>query len=133
LDQSNTDVLARGVFSRPDRIGNGNLANPTRDQFYDKSAFAFVPAGAGRFGSAGAGILEGPGTIEMAAGLSKTFRIREKLSMRMEGTFTNLPNHPNFLPPVVVLNSPLFGKLTSVQSAENAGNRTGQVGVRIEF
>jgi hypothetical protein len=29
--------------------------------------------------------------------------------------------------------SPSFGKLTTVQSAENSGNRTGQVGVRLDF
>jgi hypothetical protein len=30
-------------------------------------------------------------------------------------------------------NSSTFGKITSVQTAENAGNRTGQVALRIEF
>jgi hypothetical protein len=132
-DRSNTNVAARGVFSRPDRIGNGNLPNPTPDRYYDASAFAFVPAGAGRFGNAGAGILEGPGTIAIAAGLAKSFRISEKLRMRLEGTFTNLPNHPNFGPPNTILGNPLFGKLTYVQYGENSGNRTGQVAARLEF
>jgi hypothetical protein len=132
-DRSNTNVAARGVFARPDRIGNGNLPNPTPDRYYDASAFAFVPAGAGRFGNAGAGILEGPGTIAVAVGLGKSFRISEKLGMRLEGTFTNLPNHPNFGPPNTILGNPLFGKLTGVQYSENSSNRTGQIGARFDF
>ena len=133
LDQSNTDVRGRAVNVHPDRIGDGNLPDPTPARYYDASAFVPVPKGAGRFGNAGAGILEGPGTIAVAAGLAKTFHISEKLRMRLEGTFTNLPNHPNFFPPNTTLGNPAFGKLKSVQFAENSGNRTGQVGIRLDF
>ena len=118
---------------RPDRIGDGNLPTPTKDRYYDKSAFVPVPPNAGRLGNAGVGILEGPGTVAIATGLSKTFRVTEKLRLRVEGTFTNLPNHPNFSPPIVFVNSPQFGRLTSVQRGENAGNRTGQVAARLDF
>ena len=69
----------------------------------------------------------------IAAGLAKTFYATERLHVRLEGTFTNLPNHPNFLPPNPQVTSPLFGKLTTVQSSENSGNRSGQIGVRVEF
>jgi Carboxypeptidase regulatory-like domain/TonB dependent receptor-like, beta-barrel len=134
FDQSNTNIVGgRGVQARPDRVGNGNLANPTADMYYDKSAFVPVPVGAGRFGNAGAGILRGPGAVAIAAGLAKSFALTERVRLRMEGTFTNLPNHPNFSPPSVNINDRNFGKLTQVQGAENSGNRTGQVGVRIEF
>jgi hypothetical protein len=84
-------------------------------------------------GNAGAGILEGPGTVAISAGLAKVFRIAEKLRLRIEGTFTNLPNHPNFAAPSVSVNSPEFGKLTSVYPGENGGNRTGQVAARLDF
>jgi hypothetical protein len=133
FDRSNTNITGRFVQARPDRVGNGNLANPTHDMYYDKSAFAPAPAGAGRFGNAGAGILQGPGTVAVAAGLAKSFSLTERLRLRMEGTFTNLPNHPNFLAPIVNVNNANFGRLTSAQFAENSGNRTGQVGVRLEF
>jgi hypothetical protein len=134
LDQSNTNLVSRSGLGRPDRIGDGNLPNPTPDRYYDLSAFARPPVGAGRFGNAGVGILRGPGTIAVAAGLSKTFAVTEKVRLRLEGTFTNLPNHPNFAPPNVNISQPTsFGKTTSVQSAENSGNRTGQVGVRLDF
>jgi hypothetical protein len=133
LDQSNTDIQHRPAMARPDRIGNGNLSNPTPLMYYDKSAFVAPPAGAGRFGNAGAGILEGPGTVAIAAGLGKTFRLTEKLRLRTEATFTNLPNHPNFLQPNVNISSPAFGKLTTVQTGENSGNRTGQLSARLVF
>jgi hypothetical protein len=80
------------------------------------------------------GSLVGPGTAAVAAGLSKTFAIRERLRLRFEATFTNLPNHPNFAPPPVDVSAPAtFGKITTVQSAENSGNRTGQMGLRLDF
>jgi hypothetical protein len=50
-----------------------------------------------------------------------------------ESTFTNLPNHLNYAPPSTDVTSSTFGKITSVPTAENAGNRTGQVALRIEF
>src|SRR5437899_10936901 len=107
-----TPIFGRFTGPRPDRIGNGTLPNPTRDRYYDKFAFVPVPPDAGRLGNSGVGILEGPGTVAIAGGLSKTFRVTERLRLRVESTFTNLPNHPNFLPPVVFVNSPQFGSLT---------------------
>ena len=93
-----------------------------------------TPTGAGRIGNAGVGILEGPGTVTIAGGLSKTFAITERVRMRFEATFTNLLNHPNFAPPATDISSPdTFGKTSSVQTGENAGNRTGQLALRIDF
>jgi hypothetical protein len=134
LDRSNTNLSWRASLARPDRIGNGNLPDPTPGRYYDIASFAPPPVGAGRFGNAGTGILQAPGTIAVAAGLSKTFVVTEKVRLRMEGTFTNLPNHPNFMQPNVNISNPnAFGKLTTVQSSENSGNRSGQIGVRVEF
>jgi hypothetical protein len=66
--------------------------------------------------------------------MSKTFAISERVHMKLESTFTNLPNHSNYAPPSTDVSSPsTFGKITSVQTAENAGNRTGQLALRVEF
>jgi hypothetical protein len=133
-DQSGTNILGRGAQLRPDRIGNGNISNPTPDQWFDINAFVPTPAGAGRIGNAGVGILEGPGTIAVAGGLSKNFFLLERLRLRFQASFTNLLNHPNFLPPSTDVSSPnTFGKTSSVQTAENGGNRTGQLALRLEF
>ncbi len=133
LDQSNTDMV-RNFIARPDRIADGNLANPTPDQWWDITAFTPTPQGAGRFGNAGVGTLRGPGTIAVAGGLFKSFSVTERLRLRVEATFTNLPNHPNFAAPGQWVDRPgSFGKTTSVQGQENSGNRGGQVGARLDW
>jgi hypothetical protein len=133
FDTANLNLVYRGAILRPDRIGNGNIANPTPDQYFDINAFNPLP-GPGRIGNSGVGILEGPGTTAVTAGMSKTFAVRERAKLRFEATFTNLPNHPNFAPPSVDVSAPAtLGKITSVQSAENSGNRTGQLALRLDF
>jgi len=130
-DQSNA---WGGRISRPDRIGDGNLPNPTPDRWYDITAFEPTPVGAGRFGNSGVGILRGPGIATVAAGLFKSFSITEKLRMRIEGTFTNIANHPNFYPLPTQVDSPVsFGRITQAQGQENSGNRVGQVGARLDW
>jgi hypothetical protein len=53
--------------------------------------------------------------------------------MRFEGAFTNLLNHLNSAPPPTNVTSSSFCVSQSVQTAENSGNHTGQLGLRIEF
>lgn len=80
------------------------------------------------------GILEGPGTIAVNAGLSKTTTLHERLKLRFEATFTNVLNHTNFAAPATNVSSPsTFGVLQSAQNAENGGNRTGQLALRLDF
>lgn len=45
------------------------------------------------------GIPEPPGTTAIAAGLSKTFHLTERMRLRFESTFTNLLNHSTFATP----------------------------------
>lgn len=131
-DPGHLNLAYRDAFQRPDCVGNGNLAHPTPNNYFNIGAFNPFPSGP--VGNCGVGILVGPGTVAIAGGLSKNFRVREGLKMRLEATFTNLINHPNFAPPSVDVSSPsTFGKTTSVQSAENSGNRVGQVALRMEF
>jgi hypothetical protein len=133
FDTANLDLVYTGAFLRPDCIGNPNLSNPTVNRYFDINAFNAVP-GPGRIGNCGVGILQGPPTLALASGLAKTFSIRDKAHLRFEATFTNLLNHPNFAPPAVdVSASATFGQITSVQSAENSGNRTGQLALRLDF
>jgi hypothetical protein len=54
--------------------------------------------------------------------------------MRFESTFTNVINRANFAVPATDVSNPsTFGVLTQVQTANDAGNRTGQVALRINF
>jgi hypothetical protein len=134
FDQSNTNVVNRGAFSRPDQVSTNFYQGQSRTQMFNLAAFAPTPAGAGRFGNAGVGILQGPGTAAAGLGLAKVFRVTEGVRMRFESTFTNVFNHTNFAPPATQIDIPsTFGVLSAPQTAENAGNRTGQLALRVEF
>ena len=130
-DPGNLNLSYRGAFQRPDCIGNPNLANPGTGSLFNLGAFRPIPAGP--VGNCGVGILEGPGTSTIAAGLSKSFSLTERVRLRFEGTFTNILNHPNFAPPPTNVTSSSFGIVQSTQSAENSGNRTGQLSLRLDF
>jgi hypothetical protein len=61
------------------------------------------------------------------------FHVTEGVRVRFESTFTNVFNHTNFAPPATQIDNPTFGVLSAPQTAENAGNRTGQLALRVEF
>jgi hypothetical protein len=132
-DQSNTNVANRGVTARPDVVSNSFYTGQSRAHYFNLAAFSPTPADAGRFGNAGVGILQGPGTAAVSLGVAKGFRITERVHARFESTFTNVLNHTNFAPPVTAIDSSTFGALTGPQTAENAGNRTGQAALRFDF
>jgi hypothetical protein len=96
-DPGNLNLVYRGAFQRPDCIGNGNLANPTANEYFNINAFNPIPSGP--VGNCAVGSLVGPGTLAVAAGLSKSFPLGERVRMKFESTFTNLPNHSNYAPP----------------------------------
>jgi hypothetical protein len=147
-DPSGTNGPSRGG-QRPDLVAGrkGNLDSPTADRWFDRSAFV-CPGGAvgqatqfncstiapiGRFGSAGVGTLVGPGTVNLSMGLAKDFQLTERVRLKFEGTFTNLPNHPNLADPATNISSAAFGVITSARGADSGGNRVGQLALRIEF
>ncbi|ADV83067.1 carboxypeptidase regulatory-like domain-containing protein [Terriglobus saanensis] len=133
-DQSNTNVTNRGATLRPDVVSKNFYQGQSRSHFFDASAFSATPVGAGRFGNAGVGILQGPGTAAVSLGMAKVFDLHERAKLRFESSFTNVLNHTNFAPPATQIDNPAtFGVLSAPQTAENAGNRTGQVALRIDF
>jgi hypothetical protein len=133
-DQSNTNVVNRGTYLRPDQLSTNFYQGRSRAHYFNLAAFSPTPVGAGRFGNAGVGILQGPGTTAASLGLAKSFHVTEGVKMRFESTFTNVFNHTNFAPPSTYIDVPAtFGVLSAPQTAENAGNRTGQFALRLEF
>jgi hypothetical protein len=132
-DQSNTNAEGRETVVRPDVVSHAYYANQSRAAYFNVHAFAPTPLNAGRIGNAGVGILQGPGTVAISLGAAKQFHIYKKVTGRFETTFTNVLNHTNFAPPATAIDNSQFGELTSPQTAENAGNRTGQAALRIDF
>jgi hypothetical protein len=135
--QANLNESARSVIVRPDRIGNCNVHTP--GHWFNNAAFEPTPAGAGRLGNSGVGVCEGPGTIAVSGGLARGFPIYEHLHGRFEATFTNILNHTNLAAPNTLFipgasaQDTSFGFTNTVQSSENAGNRTGQLSFRLDF
>jgi len=136
----------------PDRLGSGVPAVRTRSQWLNKASFGCPsnnPATQtlagnackvgvtsnpiGRFGTSGAGILVGPGTVNFSSGASKAFAITDRMKLRAEGTFTNVLNHANLADPTLDITSASFGKITTSRGSDFGGSRTGQVSLRLEF
>ena len=137
-DQSNTDLnnerYLGGAVARPDCVGNPIPSNRSPLAYYNLNAFALPPANAGRFGSCGVGILQGPGEINVNAGLAKQFSLTERFRLRFEATFTNALNHTNFAPPALNISNPsTFGVLDATLPQGLGGNRTGQLALRLDF
>lgn len=133
---SNLNELERGLYIRPDQIGPCNNPNPgPNTPWFNINSFVLTPQGAGRTGNEGVGNCVGPDTNTLSAGMSKSFALWERLRMRFEASFTNVLNHPNFLQPQSMdISSPAtFGITQTVQSAENGGNRVGQLALRLDF
>jgi hypothetical protein len=137
-------------FNRPDVGGNPNHTNHTRTQWWNPNVYAcpggtpgqdFAPDGLtlscsnviGRFGNAAVGSLVGPGTINLSMGLAKDFQLTERVKLKFESSFTNLPNHPNFDDPRNNLSEGTFGQVLASRLGDAGGNRVGQFALRIEF
>jgi hypothetical protein len=155
-DPSGTGQDLIGQEMRVDRVKNGNLPHPTASQWIDPTAFVCpgVPdwtigspctigdnpatdvAPIGRFANSGVGIVTGPGQVVLSSALNKSFAITERVKFRLEGSFTNVPNHTNLGDPNysnLNITSPTFGQITNARNSESGGNRTGQISARIEF
>ncbi|HET6206486.1 MAG TPA: TonB-dependent receptor, partial [Terracidiphilus sp.] len=91
------------------------------------------PLPIGRFGNAPNGTVEGPGLVNLSAGVNKTFAITERVALKAEGTFTNVLNHTNLGDPNTDLSSSSFGLISDTIGSDFGGARTGQVSVRLEF
>ncbi len=97
------------------------------------TTFVPDPLPIGRFGNAQNGSVLGPGTFNLSTGVNKSFKITETVSLRAEGTFTNVINHTNLGNPNMNITSGQFGVITGTNNADFGGNRSGQVSMRLEF
>jgi hypothetical protein len=101
-----------GTGSRPDRIGDGTLSNPTVDRWFDTSAFA-TPA-AFTYGNAGRNILYGPGRVNFDFSIFKEFGIKEGLRLQFRTECFNLFNTPQFDLPNAAIGAGNAGTITSI-------------------
>jgi len=76
---------------------------------------------------------EGPGTSTFSMSAGKSFAVTERLSLRYEAQFANLFNILNKDVPNVNVASGSFGLISQSQGVEQAGPRTIQMMLRVQF
>ncbi|MGC1295990.1 MAG: carboxypeptidase regulatory-like domain-containing protein, partial [Alloacidobacterium sp.] len=134
LDQSNTNVVNRGATLRPDVVSNNS---PGDNRGHSISTWQpFLPLRQERDASAtlASASFSARAQPPFRRDLQRASPLTEGVKLRFESTFTNVLNHTNFAPPATQIdNTTTFGVLSAPQTAENTGNRTGQVALRIDF
>jgi hypothetical protein len=124
---SGTPFTARvlGSFTDVNRGTNGSLradatglpldlSNPTATLWFNTAAFA-VPA-PGQFGNVGRNTIRGPATSTFNMSLNKLFPFVDGRSVELRIQGSNIFNTPQFRSIDTIVNSPSFGRVTSVGS-----------------
>jgi hypothetical protein len=118
-DRANTGVGAQ----RPNRVGSGELDNPTVERWFDTTAFV-LPAQF-TYGDSGANILREGRYRNIDFSLFKRFG--SKLEFRVE--VFNLTNTPSFNAPATAIDTATAGRVTSTFSTP----RQAQLGLKFQF
>jgi hypothetical protein len=123
------DTGNRGAGSRPDRICNGKIDNPTRERWFDTSCFV-APVSQGPFsiGNSGRGIIRGPRLFNWDFGLYKDFLFTEDVRLQFRSEFFNFTNTTNFGQPAATINAGTPGVITTAGPA-----RIIQFGMKLYF
>ena len=111
---------------RPDLIGDPNNGPKSPEEWFNTDAFALQPRG--QFGTAGRGIIEGPGSTNFDISLIKRINFDETKRMELRFEFFNAFNTPTFWLPNTTANSSSFGKISQAQDARQI-----QVGMKLNF
>src|SRR5262245_9680814 len=114
VDSSNPSLQASRSTERPNRIGSGEVEDPTLDHWIDRSAFVSAPLG--QFGNSGIGILRAPGYWNLDLSVSKRFMTFGQQYLMFRGEMFNALNNPSFAPPQANIQSTAFGTITSTVS-----------------
>ena len=98
----------------------------TPDHWFNTAAFVASPET--RRGTAGMGIITGPGLYTWDTSLRKTFRLNERFRLRFQGDSTNLMNHANFRNLQAKITNNQYGQVTQAGPPRNL-----QFGLRLQF
>jgi hypothetical protein len=108
----NSPTVNTGTGSRPNRIGEGTVSNPTVDKWFDPAAFT-TPAQF-TFGNSGRNILYGPGRVNFDFSVFKEFPVTERLKLQFRTEFFNLFNTPQFDLPIAAIGAGNAGTITAI-------------------
>ncbi|HVM93307.1 MAG TPA: carboxypeptidase regulatory-like domain-containing protein [Terriglobales bacterium] len=114
----------------------------TQNQAFNGDTSAFVcPVTAGTLGglwcngNLSRGAIPGPHFANVDFGISKNFKITERMKMRFDANFFDLFNHPNFAGTSIqgnIFNPGTYGQLQST-FGDTGGHRVSQLALRFDF
>ncbi|MBI4875524.1 MAG: TonB-dependent receptor [Acidobacteria bacterium] len=124
------DTRLPGVGGYASRLKSGVLPSDQRtlDRWFDTAAYAPAPAYTLPNGSRTEPNVRYPGIKTFDLSLSRTQRIRERISLQFRAEFFSAFNTPQFGDPAGSVTSVNFGKITSA-----GGNRNIQLGLRMSY
>ena len=95
--------------------GGGTATAATNPYFHRVGSGLSVALGAGRFGTLGRNVYNGPGLVNFDISLAKTFAITERQHLMFRAEGFNFVNHTNFFNPSGNISSASFGRVTSAR------------------
>jgi hypothetical protein len=96
-------------------VGGGTATAATNPYFHRVGSGLSVAQGAGRFGTLGRNVYNGPGLVNFDLSLAKTFKVTERHNLMFRAEGFNFVNHTNFLNPSGNIGSSTFGRVTSAR------------------
>ena len=123
------DAANAGTITRPNRICDGNISNPTLQHAYDTSCF--IAPTSYTFGNSGRNVLRAPGRDNVDFSIQRDFRMPIERATILQFRFEafNALNHPQFSAPGSTVGNATNGIITSTST----DNRQLQIGVRVTF
>jgi Carboxypeptidase regulatory-like domain/TonB dependent receptor len=128
-----------GTVAAPNFVSASSCLNPTFNIKVDTHGGLWCDPNLGR------GSIPGPSFTNMDLGISKSFKINERMAFRFDANFFDLLNHPNFLNPSTAgggancgasakthLCGGAFGQSTSTYG-DTGGHRVSQLALRFNF
>jgi hypothetical protein len=108
--------------------GPAVLPNPGPNGWFNPAAFTAAPQG--RWGTAGAGDVEGPGMQIYNLSVTKFFAIRPegKMNLRLRADFLNAFNNVNYQSPATTVTTSGFGTISAAYPPRNI-----QLGLKLTF
>ena len=119
-----------GATLRPNLVCDPTLSKGERSvtRWFDTSCFQGLTSASTSYGSAGRGIVRGPGINNLDLSIYRTFRFTESMNLQLRAEAFNVLNLVNYGNPGTTLGTPLFGVITSARDP-----RIIQLGVKFNF
>lgn len=113
------------VTIRPDVVTNGINTPHTLGTWFDPAAFTTA---VGHFGTAGNGVLLGPGLQNWDISGIRNIKLGERFSLQFRGEFFNIFNHTNYSGVSTDISASSFGQVVSTHNPRNI-----QLGLKLYF